>query len=52
MQTFVLERGKAPLLVSLPHDGTLVPAQMLARLTPAAPCQAKTSAAPGWASSR
>jgi N-formylglutamate deformylase len=36
MQTFVLEQGRAPLLVSLPHDGTMVPAPILARLTDAA----------------
>jgi N-formylglutamate deformylase len=36
MQTFVLERGSAPLLVSLPHDGTFVPEDMLARMAPAA----------------
>ena len=33
MQTFVLECGSAPLLVSLPHDGTFVPEEMAARLT-------------------
>jgi N-formylglutamate deformylase len=36
MQTFVLERGSAPLLVSLPHDGTFVPEVLLARMQPAA----------------
>jgi N-formylglutamate deformylase len=33
MQTFVLECGSAPLLVSLPHDGTFVPDEIAARLT-------------------
>lgn len=36
MQTCILEPGSAPLLVSLPHDGTFVPDDMVARLTPAA----------------
>lgn len=36
MQAFVLEQGAAPLLVSLPHDGTLVPDDLCARLAPAA----------------
>jgi N-formylglutamate deformylase len=36
MQPYVLERGSAPLLVSLPHDGTFVPDDVAARLTPAA----------------
>lgn len=34
MDTFTLHRGTAPLLVSMPHDGTLVPDDILARLTP------------------
>lgn len=33
---FQLQRGTAPLLVSLPHDGTHVPADIAARLTPSA----------------
>lgn len=33
MQTYVLECGSAPLLVSLPHDGTFVPDAIAARLT-------------------
>ena len=33
---FQLRRGTAPLLVSLPHDGTHVPADIAARLTPSA----------------
>lgn len=33
MQTYVLECGSAPLLVSLPHDGTFVPDEVAARLT-------------------
>ncbi|MFT4197848.1 MAG: N-formylglutamate deformylase [Pseudoxanthomonas sp.] len=32
---FQLHRGSAPLLVSLPHDGTAVPAEIAARLAPA-----------------
>ncbi|PNS09660.1 N-formylglutamate deformylase [Solilutibacter silvestris] len=33
---FTLHRGTAPLLVSLPHDGTAVPDDITARLTPEA----------------
>ncbi|MCD9029209.1 N-formylglutamate deformylase [Luteimonas sp. BDR2-5] len=33
---FALHRGTAPLLVSLPHDGTHVPDDIAARLTPSA----------------
>ncbi len=36
METFTLHRGTAPLLVSVPHDGTEVPAAIAARLTPEA----------------
>jgi len=36
MDTFTLHRGTAPLLVSVPHDGTLVPDDIAARLTDAA----------------
>jgi len=36
METYVLHRGTAPLLVSLPHDGTFVPAAIKERLTPSA----------------
>jgi N-formylglutamate deformylase len=36
METFRLYRGNAPLLVSLPHDGTRVPDDIAARLTPSA----------------
>lgn len=36
METFVLHRGTAPLLISLPHDGTEVPADIAARLTDSA----------------
>ena len=35
MDIFTLHRGTAPLLVSLPHDGTRVPDDIAARLTPA-----------------
>lgn len=33
---FTLHRGSAPLLVSLPHDGTALPDALAARMTPAA----------------
>ncbi len=36
MDTFSLHRGTAPLLVSLPHDGTTVPDAIAARLTDSA----------------
>ncbi len=36
METFTLHRGSAPLLVSLPHDGTEVPDDIAVRLTPSA----------------
>jgi N-formylglutamate deformylase len=36
MDTFTLERGKAPLLISLPHDGSHIPDDIAARLHPAA----------------
>jgi N-formylglutamate deformylase len=36
MQIFSLHRGTAPLLVSLPHDGTAVPEDIAARLTDSA----------------
>ncbi|HVT31381.1 MAG TPA: N-formylglutamate deformylase [Rhodanobacteraceae bacterium] len=36
MDTFTLHRGSRPLLVSLPHDGTAVPDDIEARLTPSA----------------
>ena len=36
METFVLHLGTAPLLISLPHDGTEVPADIAARLTDSA----------------
>jgi N-formylglutamate deformylase len=34
--TFSLHRGNAPLLVSLPHDGSAIPAALAARMTPEA----------------
>jgi N-formylglutamate deformylase len=34
--TFSLHRGDAPLLVSLPHDGSAIPAALAARMTPEA----------------
>ena len=36
MNTYILHRGTAPLLVSVPHDGTAVPDAIAARLTDAA----------------
>jgi len=33
---YTLHRGTAPLLVSLPHDGTHLPGELAARMTPAA----------------
>jgi N-formylglutamate deformylase len=36
METFTLQRGTAPLFVSLPHDGTELPDEIAARLTPSA----------------
>ena len=34
MDVFTLHRGSAPLLISCPHDGSEIPADLLARLTP------------------
>src|SRR5690606_17988212 len=36
MSTFILHRGNAPLLVSLPHDGSDIPAAIAARMQPRA----------------
>ena len=36
MEHFTLHRGSAPLLVSLPHDGTAIPDDLAARMTPQA----------------
>lgn len=36
MDVFTLHRGSTPLLVSLPHDGTELPLDVIERLTPAA----------------
>lgn len=36
MDTFSLHRGRAPLLISLPHDGSFIPADIAARMQPAA----------------
>jgi len=35
-ETYSLHRGTAPLLISLPHDGTALPDEIAARMTPAA----------------
>ncbi|MDB6163452.1 MAG: hutG [Xanthomonadaceae bacterium] len=34
--TFTLQRGTAPLLVSLPHDGSVIPGQLASRMEPSA----------------
>ncbi|HEX2082262.1 MAG TPA: N-formylglutamate amidohydrolase, partial [Xanthomonadaceae bacterium] len=34
--TFTLHRGTAPLLVSVPHDGTALPEPIASRMTPEA----------------
>ncbi len=36
MQDVALIRGRVPLLISLPHDGTDIPAEIAARMTPGA----------------
>ena len=36
MDTYALHRGTAPLLVSLPHDGSVIPEALAARMTEAA----------------
>ncbi len=36
MENFTLHRGSAPLLVSLPHDGTAIPGAIVTRMTDAA----------------
>jgi len=36
MDTYTLHRGTAPLLISLPHDGTALPEELAARMTPSA----------------
>lgn len=36
MTTFTLQRGRAPLLISLPHDGSFIPDDIAARMQPAA----------------
>ncbi|MEO8778902.1 MAG: N-formylglutamate deformylase [Rhodanobacter sp.] len=36
MTTFTLHRGSVPLLISLPHDGSFIPAEISARMHPVA----------------
>ena len=36
MDVFTLHRGRAPLLISMPHDGIVVPERMLRRMRPSA----------------
>lgn len=36
MTTFTLHRGRVPLLISLPHDGSFIPEDVAARMHPAA----------------
>ncbi|MFI4970336.1 MAG: N-formylglutamate amidohydrolase, partial [Lysobacterales bacterium] len=38
MDIHTLHRGTAPLFISLPHDGTFVPDDLAARMTPEARC--------------
>jgi N-formylglutamate deformylase len=38
MHNFFLHHGRVPLLVSLPHDGSVVPDDIAARMTPEAKC--------------
>ena len=42
MDTYALDRGTAPLLVSLPHDGSVIPEALAARMTEAARAAADT----------
>lgn len=42
MDTFTLTRGHAPLLISLPHDGTYIPDELLGRLQPRVHCSPDT----------
>ncbi|GLQ90371.1 N-formylglutamate deformylase [Dyella flagellata] len=42
MDTFTLTRGHAPLLISLPHDGSWLPEELAARMQPAARCAPDT----------
>ena len=36
MNIFTLHRGRAPLLISMPHDGVMLPPELLKRMRPAA----------------
>jgi N-formylglutamate deformylase len=36
MKTYTLHQGSEPLLISLPHDGETVPAELVSRLAPSA----------------
>jgi N-formylglutamate deformylase len=42
MDVFALHRGTAPLLISLPHDGSAIPDTLAARMTPEAQCAPDT----------
>lgn len=42
MTHFTLQRGDAPLLISLPHDGSFIPDEIAARMRPAARCSPDT----------
>ncbi len=44
MDTFTLHRGQAPLLISLPHDGSFIPDDIAARMLP----QARRSIDTDW----
>jgi N-formylglutamate deformylase len=42
MDNFILHRGSAPLLISLPHDGSFIPDDIAARMQPNARCSPDT----------
>jgi N-formylglutamate deformylase len=42
MTNFTLQRGRAPLLISLPHDGSFIPDDIAVRMHPAARCSPDT----------
>jgi N-formylglutamate deformylase len=44
MDTFTLQRGRVPLLISLPHDGSFIPADIAAHMLP----QARRSLDTDW----
>ncbi|MDQ6647795.1 MAG: N-formylglutamate amidohydrolase, partial [Pseudomonadota bacterium] len=42
MTPFSLQRGRVPLLISLPHDGSHIPDDIRVRMQPAARCSPDT----------